>query len=116
MALLNESDKEDDIIIGAAATKDVNVDTGDAERGDVEMDGSDVELDAAADAELDTGGESDGLCSDYFNSSDPGSYRDSTDEDIELRDDAVRKKSIFSRFKLSSKHTNINVNPICFIF
>ncbi|XP_038688330.1 uncharacterized protein LOC119987479 [Tripterygium wilfordii] len=43
--------------------------------------------------------ESDGQISEYIESSDPGSYRDSTEEDPELRDDAVRKKSRFPSFK-----------------
>ncbi|XP_038705767.1 uncharacterized protein LOC120001481 isoform X2 [Tripterygium wilfordii] len=40
-----------------------------------------------------------GVDSDYLDSSDPGSYRDSTDEDPEVRDDAIRKRSRFPSYK-----------------
>ncbi|XP_038699608.1 uncharacterized protein LOC119996902 [Tripterygium wilfordii] len=88
VALLNDSDNEKDAGDNQGETLGRNdEDSGDNE-GVVGGENADVE-----------GDESDREHSSYIDSSDPGSYIDSTDEEPEVRDDAVRRKSRFPSFK-----------------
>ncbi|XP_038722029.1 uncharacterized protein LOC120014182 [Tripterygium wilfordii] len=105
VALLQESDADENNVVNQndATNKDVgvgdgkDVGVGDGEDSGFES-GEDATVGETSEAEQ-TGDDSDGPCSEYYDSSDLGSYRDSTDEDPELKEDAKRKKSRYPTFK-----------------
>ncbi|XP_038693818.1 uncharacterized protein LOC119991542 [Tripterygium wilfordii] len=101
VALLQESDADENNVVNQndATNKDVGVGVGvgDGEDSGFES-GEDATVGETSEAEQ-TGDDSDGSCSEYYDSSDPGSYRDSTDEYLELKEDAKRKKSRYPTFK-----------------
>ncbi|XP_038707254.1 uncharacterized protein LOC120002562 [Tripterygium wilfordii] len=94
VAMLQESDKEDDGDNANVTDVDVGgIDVDDGVGGSV----GDAGVDGSEDAEENN--ESDGHLSEYLESSDPGSYGENSDEDPEFREDVVIKKSRYPLFK-----------------